>query len=280
MSDWDPEHYNRFRQYRAEPVEMIFARLAREGRLGAPTLSPTAPSTRRRIIDLGCGTGENTVELARRAGDACVIGLDSSPAMLRRANELRVRLEAELRARVEFRLGDLRDFEAEREYSIIFSNAALHWVANHRAVLAACFRALTPGGTLVIQVPANDHETAQATIAALANEAPWRDFMAGATPPSRSVASPSHYSTMLAQIGFEAIDCHYHTFEHPMRSPTEIVEWCRATALRGFLERLPAEYHHGFLTALTQRLEAGYGTRGPLVFTFRRLFIWAQRPER
>ncbi|MGO9268502.1 MAG: hypothetical protein ACLQBA_27050 [Candidatus Binataceae bacterium] len=53
MSDWDPEFYNRFRRYRAEPFELILARLA------------VRPDDT--IVDLGCGSGENTIELARRA---------------------------------------------------------------------------------------------------------------------------------------------------------------------------------------------------------------------
>lgn len=266
MADWDPELYHRFRRYRAEPVELIFARLRFERGAGE------------RIADLGCGTGEHTIELARRSGGHAR-GIDSSPAMIEKANELRAALAPELLARVEFACDDIRNFAADREYTTVFSNAAMQWLGDHRGILAACFNALAPGGEIAIQMPANEHETAQATIAAMAAEAPWRARLGGAATPSReNVMAPERYREILTGLGFAAIDCRYHTFGHPLSAPAEVVEWSRATALRPFLNRLAPEAHAEFIADLTRRLEAAYGTRGPLTFNFRRLFIFARRP--
>src|SRR5215471_7315738 len=145
MSDWDPDLYNRFSQYRSEPVAMMIARLQ---------LGP-----RERIIDLGCGTGEHTVELARCSPEGYVVGIDSSPAMIERALKLLGTLGPELGPRIEFRLADFRDFEANREYTVIFSNAALQWASDHRRILSAVYRALRENGRLAVQIPANENET-------------------------------------------------------------------------------------------------------------------------
>ena len=266
MADWEPELYHRFRRYRAEPVELIFARLR------------FARGAEERIVDLGCGTGEHATELARRSGGHAR-GVDSSPAMIEKADELRAHLAPELRARVAFAREDIRNFSASGEYTTIFSNAALQWIGDHRAILKACFEALAPGGEIAIQMPANEHETAQATIAAMAAAVPWRDRLGGAATPSReNVAPPETYREILTGLGFAAIDCFYHTFAHPMGAPAEVVEWSRATALRPFLNRLPVEAHEEFVSDLTRRLETAYGTSGPLTFNFRRLFIFARRP--
>jgi len=266
MADWDPELYHRFRGYRAEPVERIFAWLM--------------PERAHNIVDLGCGTGEHMVELARRAPAATALGLDSSAAMIERASTLRASLDVELQARVAFKLGDFRDFAADREYDIVFSNAAFQWVNDHRAILAQCYRALRPGGGLAVQMPANDRETAQVTIHALANESQWRELLGGIrTPSDRSVQSPDAYHAILSALGFLDLDCHYHTFRHPMGSPAEVVEWSRATVLRPYLDALPADRCGGFIDELTRRLELAYGTSGPLTFGFRRLFLFARRAE-
>ena len=161
---------------------------------------------------------------------------------------------------------------------MIFSNAALQWLSEHREIFTRCFEALAPGGRLVVQVPANDHETAQVTLDAMAHEEPWRAALAGVKPPSATVAAPEVYHRMLAEIGFDRIDCYYHTFHHPMGSPAEIVEWCRATVLRRYVDLLDVALREPFVEALTARLERAYATRGPLTFNFRRLFIWAHRP--
>lgn len=264
MTDWDPELYHRFRRYRGEPVAMMLARLA---------LASDA-----RIVDLGCGTGEHTVELARRSAGGSALGLDSSAAMIDRATALRAGLPADLQARVAFTLADFRDFAANREYDLCFSNAAFQWARDHRDLFARCFRALRPGGHLAVQMPANDRETAQVTIHALAAEAPWWAALGSIrTPSDATVRTPAEYGATLAEIGFTVIDCHYHIFRHPMDSPAEVVEWSRATALRPYLDALPADRHDDFIAELTRRLEHGYGTSGALVFDFRRLFLWARR---
>jgi len=273
MGDWDPDLYHRFRRYRAEPFEAILARLGQGG---------AEQRIVDRILDLGCGTGENTAELARRFAGAVTVGFDSSPAMIDRALKLRESLEPALRERLSFVLGDIREFntkhEHSREYSMIFSNAAMQWLSEHREIFTRCFEALAPGGRLVVQVPANDHETAQVTLDAMAHEEPWRAALAGVKPPSATVAAPEVYDRMLAEISFDRIDCYYHTFHHPMDSPAEIVEWCRATVLRRYVDLLDPALREPFVEALTARLERAYATRGPLTFDFRRLFIWARRP--
>jgi trans-aconitate 2-methyltransferase len=264
MADWNPELYHRFRRYRDEPVAMILARLAL--------------ASAEKIVDLGCGTGEHTVELARRSAAGTALGLDSSAAMIDRATTMRAGLTRELQSRVAFALDDFRYFAADREYDVVFSNAAFQWVRDHRDLLARCFRALRPGGSLAVQMPANDRETAQVTIHALASEAPWQATLGAIrTPSDLTVRTPAKYHAMLAEIGFVDIDCYYRLFRHPMDSPAEVVEWSRATALRPYLDALPADRHDHFIAELTRRLEHGYGTRDPLVFEFRRLFLWAHR---
>jgi trans-aconitate 2-methyltransferase len=264
MSDWDPELYNRFRRYRAEPFEAILARLDLSGQ--------------QRIVDLGCGSGENTVELARRAAEGTALGIDSSAAMIERANRLRAMLEPALAARVQFAQGDIATFSATAEYTLVFSNAALHWLKDHRAIFRACFKALAPGGQIVVQMPANDEETAKLALGRLAGEERWRAKLAEVQAPSPSLGSPEHYRELLAELGFVEIDCYYHIFQHPMGNPAEVVEWYKSTGLRPFLDALAPAEHPAFLAALVERLNEAYGTDGPITFPFRRLFIWGRRP--
>jgi trans-aconitate 2-methyltransferase len=264
MSDWDPELYDRFKEYRSEPVRLMLARLQ---------FGP-----RERIIDLGCGTGEHTVELTRLSPESQVVGIDSSPAMIERAAKLHKALDRELRQRLQFKLMDFRNFEADRECTVIFSNAALQWVNDHRRILAVLHRALGENGRLVVQMPANENETAQYTMRLMATEAPWRVTLSQVrTPSDENVLPVADYAQILTTIGFSEVNCFYHTFHHPMQNPGEVVEFCRSTSLRRFLDHLPTEQHSDFVAELVRRLEAAYATPGPLTFKFRRLFLWGRR---
>jgi trans-aconitate 2-methyltransferase len=263
MADWNPELYNRFRRYRAEPVEHILARLK---------FSPEET-----IVDLGCGSGENTVELARRSNHGVVRGIDNSPAMIDAARALLARETAELRARVSFELGELPRLGARDEFTLIFSNAAFQWIRDRRALFTNCLLALKPCGRIVVQVPANESETAKVELSRLASEEPWRTLLGGLEKPFGE-EPPEYYARMLAEIGYDSIDCYHYTFRHPMDRPAEVVEWYRATGLRPFLDALPPARREEFVAAYTPRLESAYGTSGPIIFNFRRLFIWGRRP--
>ena len=268
MADWNPELYNRFRRYREEPFLAILERLKLDGNES--------------ILDLGCGSGENTIELARRSPHGDAWGIDSSAAMIDAANKLLEGVEPEVRARVTFQLADIREFsgEAPPEYSLVFSNAALQWVPGHREIFQHIYGALYPGGRVVVQMPKNDQETAQVTILKLASEPPWKEMLASVTVPSRAVPGPERYNKLLAEIGFTEVDCYEHVFQHPMDSPRDVVDWSRATTLRPFLGALPTDQHDAFISAVEERLTRAYGTKGPLIFPFRRLFIWGTRPDR
>lgn len=96
------------------------------------------------VLDLGCGNGALTRELAARGHDAQ--GLDASGELL----EIARAHYPELR----FRQGDAVCFEAERPFDAVFSNAVLHWIDRERQpeLIAHVFRALKPGGQFVFEL--------------------------------------------------------------------------------------------------------------------------------
>ncbi|MCE2488951.1 MAG: methyltransferase domain-containing protein [Anaerolineae bacterium] len=110
-------------------------------RLGEGLLCLLAPQPGERILDLGCGTGHLTQQIAQSG--ACVTGLDSDAAMLRQARANYPQLR--------FIQADGQDFQIDAPCDAIFSNAALHWMPNARGAAACMARALRPGGRLVAE---------------------------------------------------------------------------------------------------------------------------------
>jgi trans-aconitate 2-methyltransferase len=264
MADWDPELYNRFRRYRAEPVAHILSRLEL--------------ADKEVMVDLGCGSGEHTIELARRSAHGSAHGIDGSPAMVEAARKLLDSQPEDLKRRVSFELLDAPKFHADRAFTLIFSNATFQWIPDQRALFAACLKALKPAGKIVVQIPANETETAKVELAKLAREEPWRAMLSGRERAFRE-DPPSSYAAMLAELGYDRIGCYYLTFHHPMNTPADVVEWYRSTGLRPFLDALPKNRHDEFLGLLTRRLNSAYDTTGPMTFDFKRLFIWGSRPS-
>jgi trans-aconitate methyltransferase len=99
------------------------------------------PSEGERILDLGCGTGTLTAEIARRG--ALVTGVDSSRDMIEAAREK----YSELR----FEVADGQELAYRAEFDAVFSNAALHWMLRADDVVSGVERALRPGGRFVAE---------------------------------------------------------------------------------------------------------------------------------
>jgi len=110
-------------------------------KVAADMLELLAPQTGEKIVDLGCGTGALTAQIAARG--ASVIGLDASEEMILAA---RTAFPA-----IDFRVADARKFAVGEPQDAVFSNAVLHWVHPPAAAVQAIAAALRPGGRFVAE---------------------------------------------------------------------------------------------------------------------------------
>jgi trans-aconitate methyltransferase len=101
-----------------------------------------APQKGESILDVGCGTGQLASEIAEYG--ARVTGMDQSVQMIEKARVAYPTLR--------FDVGDIREFAYEEPFDALFSNAALHWVDDQEAAIACMYRALKPGGRLVLEM--------------------------------------------------------------------------------------------------------------------------------
>jgi len=108
---------------------------------GAGVIELLAPEAGERILDLGCGTGHLTAQIA--ASGAEVVGIDRSPEMIAtaRRNYPRLRFEVE----------DAESFRFDEPFDAVFSNAAIHWMTDQRAVADSIWQALRSGGRFVAE---------------------------------------------------------------------------------------------------------------------------------
>jgi ubiquinone/menaquinone biosynthesis C-methylase UbiE len=109
--------------------------------LAGEVLEWLAPQPGERILDLGCGDGQLSARIA--ASGATVAGLDASPQMAAAARLRGIAVEEGRAEAMPF---------AERTFDAVFSNAALHWVRDHEAMLAEVRRVLKPGGRFVAEM--------------------------------------------------------------------------------------------------------------------------------
>ncbi len=252
---WDPAQYNRFAAEREQP----FWDLAR---LLEPVEAP-------RLVDLGCGDGRLTGLLHRDQGASEVLGVDSSPAMISAAEA-----EAEPTGTVRFELGDIGAWEGPGEYDIVFANASLQWVADHRRVLGRWAGLLRTDGQLAVQVPANADHPAHLVAAELGAEMlddPPAD------PVAHNVLAPEEYAVVLDELGFDRQHVRLQVYAHHLPSTADVVEWVKGTTLTRFKEPLGNDGWQEFVGVYRSRLLAVLGDRSPFFYPFKRILLWGRR---
>ncbi len=111
---WNPERYNQFKAERSAPFEDLLQLIKIQPGL--------------KVIDLGCGTGELTNRLAGHLPGSQVLGIDSSPDMLAKAQAFKG-------PNLDFQLKDIQEIEGA--WDLIFSNAAIQWIGDHASSGAA-----------------------------------------------------------------------------------------------------------------------------------------------
>jgi trans-aconitate methyltransferase len=187
---WDAEAYDR-------TVSIVT-------RLGASVLDLLAPGPGLRVLDLGCGTGHLTAQIAAAGAD--VVGIDAAPSMIERARTLYPHLRFEV-ARGE-------DFTLDAPVDAVFSNAALHWMTQPHAVAARVAHALVPGGRFVAEMGGQGNVATVVT--ALAQALAEEGVLPEAQPRPWYFPSIPEYATLLDQAGFEV------TYMHLVDRPTPL----------------------------------------------------------
>lgn len=257
MPVWDSSQYLRYARERTQPARDLVARLELPERA--------------EVLDLGCGPGNSTAVLAERFPHARVLGADNSPNMLERARADHPDLEF-----VELDVtGDLTAYEGR--FDLVFSNACLHWVSDHRVLMPRLLRLLVPGGQLAVQMPLTGHQVLYPQVVwPLVESARWRDKLGGQQP--FHVLEPDEYVDLLESCA-SSFDLWETSYYHLLPSHEAVLEWYRGSGLRPYLQTLSPDDARAFEADVLARVCEVFPERaaGGVTLCFPRLFFVARR---
>ena len=255
MLDWNPEQYEKFIKDRTQPAIDLANKLE--------------VKEAKRILDLGCGTGNSTKILKDRFPNARVIGADNSDEMLAKAKKTHPDIEF-----IHLDVGgDLS--EVKERFDIVFSNACIQWIPNHKILLPKLMLLLRRGGVLAVQIPIQSEHPVHIIMNELVTTAKWKDKLSQR---NYNNLSTSEYYDVLSGISddfemWETIYC------HRMPSYESIIEWYKGTGLRPYLEQLSETDVEDFVSDVYRELKNRYKIQrnGEIMFRFPRLFFIAKR---
>lgn len=250
---WNPDLYHKFQTERSAPFYDLLA------------LVDVRPNLK--VIDLGCGSGELTRQLADQLPDSHVTGLDSSPQMLDKTASF-------ARPGLVFQRGDQATLTGD--WDLIFSNAALQWSENHEELIPHLFDRLAPGGQIAAQVPSNHDHISHRVYRETAEEDRFKSILQGFQRIS-PVLTIENYVRILFDCGAEEINVFEKVYPHVLEDSDAVVEWISGTALVPYFERL-GSHKEEFLESIRGKMRAAM-PGSPVFYPFRRMVFSARKPK-
>lgn len=233
MTEWNADRYHELSSPQQGWGRRVLERLPLEGH--------------ERVLDVGCGTGRLTADIAARVPSGRVVGIDRSPAMLQTAAPW---LREHARGTV-LVLADAAALPFRRAFDAVFSGATFHWVHDHAALFRSIITVLRPGGRLVAQCGGGPN------IAQLLGRAERLMRDGSFSPFFEDWTDPTYFADIgsttrrLSAAGFVDVDVSLEEAPTPFEGPEAFQEFIATVCVRHHVARLPAAERTVFLRELT-----------------------------
>ena len=252
---WDPKIYLAFGGERTRAAAELLARVDYD-----------APA---RVVDLGCGPGNSTAQLAARWPQADIEGIDSSPEMLMEART------SGIEAR--WTQADINSWAAPSRLDVIFSNATLQWLPDHARLLPRLASYVAESGAFAFQVPRNFGEPCHTLIHEVAADGPWAPYLERVADRAGALAPEAYFDIL--EPHFQHIDIWETRYLHTLTGADAVYGWMLGTGLRPFRNALEDDMREAFLLEYRKRVGAAYPMRrsGLTLYPFQLLFCVARK---
>lgn len=250
MIEWNSNQYLKFENQRTQPSIDLAMRVKKY----EPKI----------IADIGCGPGNSTNVLKNTFPNANLIGIDSSINMIEKATKQY--------PNIKFNLCDA--IKLDGTYDLLFSNACLQWIPNHKQFIPLLMEKLNPNGVLAVQIPMNGEEPLYNVIKRVTDDPKWG--FQNVTLETNTTLSPDDYFNILSSCSsdFEIWETKYY---HNLPDHKSLIEWVKSTKIRPYLAKLDEETRTAFEKEILDEVKKIYPfmENGEVILKFRRFFFIA-----
>ena len=202
-----------------------------------------------RGLDLGCGNGKITAEIARRVPHGVVLGVDASSDMIAFARE---HFSAAMYPNLNFLVTDIRKLAFRDEFDTVVSFNALHWIPDQATALQAIHASMSQGGSAQLRlVPKDQRKSLEDVLEETRCSAKWASYYHGFHDPYLHITGEDYAALAEAQgLRVESQDVEDKAWDFGSREglfafgSVTFVEWLR---------RLPEEARPGFIGDVLER---------------------------
>lgn len=215
---------------------------------GRELLSKLALRGDEHVLDIGCGDGKLTAEIALLVPSGRVVGIDNSPEMIAFARD---EFPPGTCPNLSWAVMDAQELRFEEEFDVVFSNAVLHWIPDQRQVLRGVERSLRGGGKVLFQMGGRGMASnVIKVLMSLLSRDEWGRYFHDFSPPY-SFCSPEEYKLWLEEAGLSPLRVELVPKDMTHEGRSGLAAWIRTTWLP-FTQRLPEESRDDFIDEMVE----------------------------
>lgn len=257
MTEWDAADYSRISALQKAMADEV---------LGLIQLGGSE-----RVLDVGCGDGKITVEIAAQVPLGSVVGIDPSATMIAFATSHWAGTHSNLR----FEVADARRLPFHEEFDHVVSFNALHWIPEQQEALSSIREALKPGGMAQLRlVPDGPRKSLEDVIRETRQSRRWASDFERFRRPYLHL-SPEKYGELAEQAGLRLLSVQVADKSWDFHSRRAFVAFAEVTFVE-WTQRLTEDDKLAFINDVLDRYQVVAGDDH--TFKFYQMDIRVERP--
>jgi trans-aconitate methyltransferase len=201
------------------------------------------------VLDIGCGDGKTTAEIANQLSDGNILGVDSSNDMIELACQ---NYPHGKHPNLGFKLVDAKHLPFKEQFDIVFSNAALHWIKDHKPVILGIKNSLKPNGRILLQMGGEGNaESIISLLETIIAEKEWKQYFSGFEFPY-GFYDPETYELWLKEAALSPIRVELIPKDMSYKDKDGLAAWIRTTWLP-YTDRVPTHQRKEFITQFVEK---------------------------
>ena len=238
MTEWDAPEYARLSGLQQAMAEEVLSLLDLKGS--------------ERVLDVGCGNGKVTAEIATRVPQGAVVGVDSSADMIAFASS---HFGPTVRPNLRFEVADARRLPFKQEFDLVVSFNALHWIPEQEQVLRKIRAVVKSDGLAQLRlVPAGKRKSLENVIEETRRSPRWAHYFQEFHDPYLHL-TPEQYGTLAERYGFRVRRIHTQDKSWDFKSRSAFQAFGSVTFVE-WTKFLPEGERPAFVTDVLDRYQA------------------------
>jgi trans-aconitate 2-methyltransferase len=237
MTEWNASEYARISALQAAMAEEVLSLLDLKGT--------------ERVLDVGCGNGKTTAEIAARLPHGSVVGVDASARMVAFAAE---HGDGAQYANLQFSVADARHLPFGPAFDLIVSFNALHWIPEQELALRSIRRAIKPDGLARLRlVPKGERKSLEDVLEETCRSPRWSGHYGSFRDPYLHL-TPERYASLCEQEGFRVVRTQTHAKVWDFQSRANFFAFGSVTFVE-WTQHLPEADRPDFVTDVLDRYQ-------------------------